>query len=98
MREKDKYVQAAFGSNMDEIYFASWKPGETLIGASDRLSSRVATSGNDHLGRWSWMDIRGERRDYYVLYQRTECHRTHLRRPEKPRHENNRSEALCSME
>ena len=58
MQEKDKYAQADFGSNMDERYLTSWKPGGTLIGASGRWSSRVANSGNDHLGRWSCMDIR----------------------------------------
>ena len=61
MREKDKYVQTTFDSNMDETYLTSWKTGETLIGASGRLTSRVPTSGNDHLGRCSWMDIRRKR-------------------------------------
>jgi len=60
MREKNKYGQATFSSNMDETYLTSLKPDGILIGVSGRWTSSVATSGNDHLGRWSWMDIKGK--------------------------------------
>ena len=60
MRTKDKYVKAAFSSNMDESYLISWKPGGTMLGVSGRWASRVAKTGNDPLGRWSLIDLRGK--------------------------------------
>ena len=61
MKEQDTYAKALFSFNMDELYLTSWKPGRTLFGASGRWASRVAKSGDDALGRWIWMDLRGEK-------------------------------------
>jgi len=61
IKEHDTYAKASFGSNTDESFLTSWKPGGTLVGASGRWASRVAKSGTDELGRWSWMDLRGKK-------------------------------------
>ena len=61
MKEQDTYAKASFSSNMDESYLIYWKLDRTLVRASGRWASRVAESGNDALGRWSWMDLRGKR-------------------------------------
>jgi len=58
---KDKYAKVSFASNMDETFLTSWKPGGTMIGASGRWASRVKNYGNDNMGRWSWMDMRGKK-------------------------------------
>ena len=31
-----------------------------MLGVSGRWASRVANTGNDPLGRWSWIDLRGK--------------------------------------
>ena len=59
IKAKDTYAKVSFASNLDEEYLTSWKPGGTLIGASGRWASRLDKSGNDKLGRWSWLDMRG---------------------------------------
>ena len=61
LKAHDTYAKAAFGSNTDESFITSWKPGGTLVGVSGRWASRVAKSGTDALGRWSWMDLRGKK-------------------------------------
>ena len=60
MKQKDTYVKAAFSLNMDESYLTSWKYRGNLVGASGRWASRVACSGSDPLGSWSWLDIRSK--------------------------------------
>ena len=61
MKEHDTYAKAAFGSKTDESFLTSWKPGGTMVGVSGRWASRMAKSGTDDLGRWSWMDLRGKK-------------------------------------
>ena len=61
IKAKDTYAKVSFASNLDEEYLTSWKPGGTLIGASERWASRVNKSGNNKLGRWSWLDMRVEK-------------------------------------
>ena len=47
---------------MDEKYKTSWKPGRTMVCVlRTKWASRVEKSGSDHSGRWSWIDLRGER-------------------------------------
>ena len=35
--------------------------GETLVGVSGKWASRAESGGSDHMGRWSWIDMRGEK-------------------------------------
>jgi hypothetical protein len=58
---KDKFAKFEFGSNMDEFFDTSWKPGGTLVGVSGKWASRVESRGTDHMGRWSWIDMRGKK-------------------------------------
>ena len=67
IKEKDTYAKVAFASNLDETYLTSWKPEGTMIGASGRWASRVAKSGNDRMGQWIWIDMRGEGRLIRVI-------------------------------
>ena len=60
IKKEDRYAKVELASNMDEIYKTSWKPGGTMVGGQVN-ASRVEKSGSDHLGRWSWVDLRGKR-------------------------------------
>lgn len=45
---------------MDEAYNNNWKPGGTMIGVYVRWGSSAETKGSDHMGRRSWVNLRGE--------------------------------------
>ena len=61
IKQKDKYTQIEFGSNLDKKkYTSTWKPGGIMIGVSGKWASKVERLGSDQLGRWIWVDLRGE--------------------------------------
>ena len=45
---------------MDERFDSTWKPGGTLLGVYGRWASWVESGGNDRMGRWSWLALRGK--------------------------------------
>ena len=45
---------------MEEIFTSDWEPGGTLLGVAEIWASRVEKLGNDEMGRWSWINLRGK--------------------------------------
>ena len=61
IKKEDTYAKVEMASNQDEHFEKSWKPGGTMIGVSGKWASRVESTGSDHMGRWSWVDLRGKK-------------------------------------
>ena len=61
IKKTDEYAKIEMGSNNDEFFETSWKPGGTIVGVSGKWASRAESGGNDHMGRWSWIDMRGKK-------------------------------------
>ena len=47
-------------SNKDTKFQKYWQPGGTILGCDGKWAGRVLTKGDDMMGRWSWMDFRGQ--------------------------------------
>ena len=45
---------------MEETFTRDWELGDTLLGVAGTWTSRVEKSGNDEMGRWSWVNLRGK--------------------------------------
>lgn len=54
VKNEDKHVSFEIGSNQDEKYSSSWKPGETMMAPSGKWASRV-----ENLGAIGWEDGAG---------------------------------------
>ena len=61
IKKEDTYAKVEFASNQDEHFEKSWKPGGTMIGVSGKWACRAESTGSDHMGRWSWVDLRGKK-------------------------------------
>ena len=46
-------------TNLDKQYEASCKAVGTLLIVSEKWASKVETTSNDHMERWSWVDLGG---------------------------------------
>ena len=56
----DPYAKLEAASCAEEQSGISWKPGGSMLGVAGRWASRVMSKGSNHMGRWSWMDLRGK--------------------------------------
>ena len=51
IKKTDEYAKIELGSNNDEFFETSWKPGGTIVGVSGKWASRAESGGNDPIGR-----------------------------------------------
>eukprot|EP00957_Ditylum_brightwellii_P003376 255992-Ditylum_brightwellii.AAC.1 len=56
----------------------TYQSGGTALGLTGKHVSKVCDSGSNHMGRWSWITIKGEKSQKINFYQLTEYVKTHL--------------------